>query len=278
MPEEETPTPESPQLPTQPPPAAEGAFVEGEAVTLPCGYLRDEKVHQDARIIPMTGLTRKAIAKDSVRNNPIKVTDIILSHCLKSIGPYVVTSRVLAELVIGDRDFLILEIRKISMGTTITAGVTCETCDAKVDIKFNIDEIEVIRLVDPLGESSKIKVEDGELVYPLSGKGFSSVCRFPKGKDQELIMQMAQKNPVAASYGLYVACLREWEGKKGPFEAAFFDELSLTKIDAFEDEFMAFQPGPIMKMEAPCPSCSSDIDFTFRGSDFLFRAPKRGRI
>ena len=252
----------------------DGPFVEGISVSLPCGYLRDGEVHRECRIVPMTGLTRKAIARDDVRNNPIKVTDIILSHCLKSVGPYNVTSRMLSEMVIGDRDHLLLEIRKESMGPTITAGVSCGTCGAKVDVKFDIGEIEKIVIEDP----SVMEVVNGEMSYRLKGEGFNALCRFPKGKDQELIMQVANKNPIAASYGLYVACLLEWGDKKGPFEASFFEDLPLKVIDAFEDAFMSFQPGPIMKLEAPCPSCSADIDFTFRGSDFLFRAPKRGRM
>jgi len=260
--------------PTSPTPEGDGPFVEGEPVDLPCGYLRDGTVHKDARIVPMTGLTRKAIAKDSVRNNPIKVTDIILSHCLKTVGPHAVTSRMLSELVIGDRDFLVLEIRRISMGDIINAGVECGECKAKVDVQFDIKELEVIRLGDP----SDYPVIDGEMTYDLKGDGFTAKCRFPKGKDQELIMGMANKNPVAASYGLYLACLLEWNGKKGPFDSEFFEAFPVRTIDAFEDEFMTFQPGPVMKMDASCPACGSSIDFTFRGSDFLFRAPKRGRL
>jgi len=273
MQEEATPTPDSPQPTPTPSADPDGPFIEGDPVTLPCGFFRDGKVHTDARIAAMTGLTRKAIAKDDVRNNPIRVTDVILSHCLKSVGPYTAINKILPDLVIGDRDHLILEIRRISMGDEVSAGVECGECKAKVDLKFNLDELEMVKL-DPEDYS----VVDGEMTYRLNGKNFNALCRFPKGKDQGLVLQMANKNPVAASYGLYVACLLEWGDKKGPFETSFFEGLSVRVIDEFEDAFMSFQPGPIMKMDAPCPACSANIDFTFRGSDFLFRAPKRGRL
>jgi hypothetical protein len=262
---EESPTTSAPETPP----------INGTVVRLPCGYLRDGHLHRDAEIIPMTGLTRKAIAREDTRNNPIKVTDIILSHCLKRIGPHTsITSKLLGDLVIGDRDFLILEIRRVSMGDVITANVECDSCKAKVEVRFNLNEIEMVKM----GDEKDYPIQNGNLTMAVKGTRFEAVCRFPKGVDQELIMPGAAKNPVAASYGLYVACLLEWNGQKGPFEASFFESLPLSDIDEFEEDFMAHQPGPIMKQEASCPQCGASIDFTFRGSDFLFRAPKRGRI
>lgn len=264
MPEENPTTPTSDTPP-----------INGTVVRLPCGYLRDGDLHRDAEIVPMTGLTRKAIARDDIRNNPIKVTDIILSHCLKRVGPHTsISSRLLGDLIVGDRDFLILEIRRVSMGDTVMANVECDACKAKVEVKFKLDEIEIVKL----GDQKDYPVVDGNLTLRVKGTRFESVCRFPKGSDQDLIMAGVNKNPVAATYGLYVACLVEWNGKRGPFEGSFFENLPLSDIDEFEEEFMSHQPGPIMKQEASCPQCGASIDFTFRGSDFLFRVPKRGRI
>lgn len=259
--------------------STETPVVEGTLLKLPCGYFRDGELHKDVEVVPMTGLTRKAIAREDTRNNAIKVTDIILSHCIKRIGPHsIITAKVLNDLVIGDRDFLVLEIRRISMGDTITTHIECDKCNAKVEALFKISEVEVIRMFEDEEETSKPATQDGNLIFHLKGKGFQSTCRFPKGSDQALIMPNATKNPVAATYGLYTSCLLEWNDKKGPFAASFFESLSLDVIDEFEEGFMAIQPGPIMTQEASCPSCGASIDFTFKGSDFLFRVPKRGRI
>lgn len=255
----------------------EGPVIAGTVVNLPCGYLKEGKLHREAEIVPMTGLTRKAIGKETVRNNPIQVTDIILSHCLKRIGPFSFASaRLLGDLIIGDRDFLLFEIRRISMGDTITANIECpnEDCKAKVEVKFSINEIEMVKL----GNEAEYPVVDGNLTFKVRGTGFEAVCRFPRGSDQGLLLPNANKNPVAATYGLYTACLLEWNEKKGPFDSSFFDALPLSVIDEFEEGFMSIQPGPIMKQEAACPACRGAIDFTFKGSDFLFRAPKRGRM
>jgi len=259
---------ENPTTPTETP------VIGGTILTLPCGYVRDGALYKEVEIIPMTGLTRKALAREDTRNNAAKVSDIIISHCLKRIGPFTsITSKVLADLVIGDRDFLILEIRRISMGDTITTNIVCGACKAKIDALFKISDLKVIRVYE--GDEKPI-IEEGNIIFRLNTKKFKAKCRFPKGSDQALIMPDATKNPVAASYGLYTACLLEWNDKKGPFETSLFESFPLDIIDEFEEEFMAIQPGPVMSQDASCPSCGASVDFTFRGSDFLFRVSKRG--
>ncbi len=257
----------SPTIPETP-------VIGGTILSLPCGYVRDGILYKEVEIVPMTGLTRKAIARDDTRNNATRVSDIIISHCLKRIGPFTsITSKVLADLVIGDRDFLILEIRRVSMGNAITTNLVCGECKAKIDASFKISDLKVIRVYE--GDEKPV-IEDGNIVFALDTTKFKARCRFPKGSDQALIMMDAAKNPVAASYGLYTACLLQWNDKKGPFETLFFESLPLDVIDEFEEKFMAVQPGPVMSQDASCPSCGASVDFTFRGSDFLFRVPKRG--
>jgi hypothetical protein len=191
------------------------------------------------------------------------------------VGPYTsISSRLLGDLVLGDRDFLVLEVRRISMGDIINVTIECGACHAKVDVKFNIDEIEVIKLE----KMEDYPERDGNITFKINKPKFTAICRFPKGSDQELIMPGAKKNPVAATYGLYTACLLEWNDKKGPFDSTYFDSLPINIIDEFEEEFMNIQPGPVMKQDATCPACNGSIDFSFKGSDFLFRVPKRGKM
>lgn len=255
--------------------ASEVSTTPGVVVQLPCGHFRDGKVHRDAEIIPMTGFTRKTIAREDVRSNPSKITDTILIQCLRRVGTFtLINHKLIGEMTLGDRDFLLLEIRRISMGDTINAAVDCGGCKSKIDVTFRLDEIEVVRV-----EDKDCEVRDGQRVFRVQSEvpHVEAVCRFPKGDDQKIVLSFANKNPVEASYKLYAACLLEWEGKAGPFEASFFEKLPLNALDKFEDEFSRIQPGPILKQSVPCPSCMDPIEFTFQGSDFLFRPAKRGR-
>ncbi len=261
----------------------------GTAITLPCGILRNKMVYRDAEIIPMTGFTRKSIAREDVRGNPVKTTDIILAHCLKRVGPVTsITPKFLAEMLIGDRDFLLLEIRNISMGDTITSKVDCEGCKNKIEVRFKLNELEDIvlkdgdyEIVDRLPtKEGVLEMKDGLRVFRMeimSPSGlFSAKCRYPNGGDQVIIVEHMQKNPIAANYKMYAACLLEWGGESGPFNESFFDGLPVTVLDDFEEAFNAALPGPVLRQEVPCPVCKTIIELTFQGSDFLFHLPKRG--
>lgn len=250
--------------------------VPGKIVTLPCGIIgKDGKVHQDAEIAPMTGLTRKAIARDDVRSNPAKVTDVLLLQCLKRVGPVtLINNRFIAEMLVADRDFLLIEIRRASMGDMVTVNTECEKCSNKIEVKFNLDEISVTPL-----KPGTFEMRENLRVFRVqnSSPPVNALFRFPKGEDQHLIIPFINKNPVEGNYRIYAACLVEWDGKPGPFGGTFFDSIPVSVLDVIDELLLELQPGPDFTQSVACPVCTSDIEMTFQGSDFLFRLPKRGK-
>jgi hypothetical protein len=263
---------ESPQVaaPSNAPSDPYGAVVE-----LPGGLWHKGEIHRSAEIVPMTGMTRKAIARKEARANPSKITDTILRQCVKRIGPFEhINNNILDNLILGDRDFLMLEIRRISMGDTFKANVTCKSCNSDIEVTFHIDELEVIRTKD----SDKEELE-GKRVYHIEDEELriDAVMRYPVGKDQEILTSGMDRNPVDATFKLYAACMVRWNGDEGPFRSSLFEQMPVRVLDAFEDHFSMAQPGPVFEQSVNCPVCSAGINFTFEGSDFLFRPPKRGR-
>ena len=247
----------------------------GTEVTLPAGLWSKGEVHRSVEITPMTGLTRKAIARKEARANPAKITETILRQCVTRIGPYMITnSKILESLVLGDRDFLMLEIRRVSMGDTFKANVTCKSCNSDIEVTFDIDELDVIRTTD-----DDLEVVDGQRVFRIQDESLriDAVMRYPMGEDQEILTSNMNRNPVEASFKLYAACMLEWNGEKGPFRSNLFERMPVRQLDEFEDQFSRAQPGPVFEQAVDCPSCAANIEFTFEGSDFLFRPPKRGK-
>lgn len=248
--------------------------VPGVVVQLPAGIIKDGKVYRDAEIIPMTGLTRKSLAREDVQSSPHKVTDVLILQCLRRIGPVTSPGKILGDLLVGDRDFLMLEIRRISMGDDINVTIECESCKKKIDVKFSIGELEIIRFADDAYE-----VRDGVRVFRIKSQNpkLDVLCRFATGEDQKAAASLLQKNPVEFIFKMYSRCVLEWDGKVGPFEPKFFEQLPVSVLDEFEKKFGSETPGPILRQSVPCPVCASGIDFTFQGSDFFFRQSKRGR-
>jgi hypothetical protein len=251
------------------------AAAPGVVVQLPAGIVKDGKVYRDAEVVPMTGLTRKAIAREDVRASPHKITSVMILQCLRRIGPVTsINGKVLDEMLVGDRDFLMLEIRRVSMGSDINATVECEKCKNKIDVQFSIDELEVTKI-----KEGDYEMKDGVRVFRIvnTDPRLDILCRFPNGADQQIMAPLLTKNPVEAMFKLYSCCVLEWNGKAGPFEPRFFEGLPVSTLDKFEGAFSDKLPGPILKQSVPCPVCTADIEFTFQGSDFFFRLGKRGK-
>jgi hypothetical protein len=277
----EQPEASNESTPAEPPAPVAAASPEtpadpfGTVVELPAGLWHKGQVHRDVEIVPMTGLTRKAIARKEVRANPSKVTDIILGQCINRIGTFThISDKVLDNLVLGDKDFLLLEIRRVSMGDTFKSNVTCAACSNDIEVTFHIDELEVIRI-----KEGEYEVVDEQRTFRIQDEALKidAVLRYPVGKDQGALLGVSDRNPVEANFKLYAECLLQWAGDKGPFRASFFERMPVRVLDEFEDQFTKAQPGPVFEQSVGCPACAANIEFTFEGSDFLFRPTRRGK-
>jgi hypothetical protein len=257
--------------------ASEVKEAPGKIVQLPCGIIgKDGKIQREAEITPMLGLTRKAIARDDIRNNPAKVTDVILIQCLRRVGDVrPITNALIGGMLVADRDFLLIEIRRISMSDTINVSTQCGKCNEKIAIKFGLDEIPIRTLKD-----GAFEIKDGRRCFRIQNDNpkLDAVFRFPEGKDQSLIIPYLEKNPVEGNYRIYAACLLSWDDKPGPFSPNFFDGVPVNVLDLIDEHFNENQPGPEFTQTVPCPVCTADIDMTLQGSDFLFRLPNRGKM
>jgi hypothetical protein len=242
-------------------------------IKLPCGLLKDGVSVVDAGVIPMTGLTRKAISSENVRSNPMKITDVIFLQCLKRIGTSnLINNKILNELLIGDRDFLMLEIRRVSMGSIITATVECGGCNKKIEVKFDLSEIKTKTLAECRSE-----IVDGVRGFWIKNDEprVNAFFRFPNGGDQAVVLPLLHKNPIDANYKLYALCLMDWDGEKRKFASDFFEKMNTNLLDIIDAAFSENQPGPDLTQSVSCPVCAEDIEMTFQGSDFLFRQHKK---
>jgi hypothetical protein len=246
-------------------------------VELPCGYLSEGKLHKDAEIVPMTGLIRKMIARPEIRQSPAKVIDTLLIQCVKSIGPASrVRKDVTDRLFLGDRDFLVLEIRKASLGDRVTSILQCDSCNAKLEVGVDIStEVKIKKLTDV-----PHKIEDKFVTFEIQSDNpeVNAKFRLPTGEDQHAVSHLYRKNPVEANYALYQRCLVEWNGvPSNECDPRLFDSLPLRVIDYVDSQFMEFLPGPDMRVPVDCVECGKEMILAMESSDFLFPLPRRER-
>lgn len=252
----------------------------GEAVfKLPCGYVDvNDKEHREVEVAKLKGRVRKAIARQEVRSNPVKILDTVLSHCVVRIGEVKNPKKSMLDgLVTGDRDFIVLKVRQLSMGDTVEVEATCPGCNHSRPFTLDLKEVEVVMRDEPDDGSEAdiywnkdarawcFKVENPAL------KVFAEF-RLPTGFDQEAVAKYLRSNPVEANYRVYAGCLLEWNSEKGPFDLAFIEDLDLDVLDYIEDQFRTRIPGVEGTHQAECEGCAREFVVTLESSDFLFRS------
>ena len=246
-------------------------------VELPCGLVHEEDVFTQAQIIPMTGRVRKSIARPQNRQNPAAVIDSLLTQCVVSIGKITrVNKSVTDRLFLGDRDFLVMAIRKLSLGADVHTQLQCDNCGAKLGMTLNLDrDVPVTKM-----KEKNIDIVEGDAVFTLSDPMLKVDAKFrlPRGTDQHQVAPLYRKNPIEANYALYRGCLLEWSGEPSEeIPLHFFDDLSLPVIDFIDENFMEMMPGPDMRVPVDCYECNHEMMMSLASSDFLFRLPKTGR-
>lgn len=251
--------------------------VDSFDVMLPCGLLENGKLLTNAEIIPMTGKTRKVIARPDIRQNPAKVLDALLLQCVTKIGPFsTINKKITDRLSLGDRDFLVMEIRKKSLGDIVESVLECPSCKEKMDIKINLNNVTVKYL-----KETNFKIDGDKLSIDITCEKpkFTAKFRMPCGEDQHAIAPFIRKNPIEANYMLYQRCLLEWDGQNVfDLSPTFFEDLPLPILDILDIEFFEALPGPDMRLPANCIYCNTEINAGLESSDFLFRLPKREKI
>lgn len=174
------------------PPAAEPDIVE-----LPGGLVQGNEVIRTARVRELTGEDEEKLYKAIAANNPFHFMNTLLECGTLQIGdePEAETRTLLKSLLIGDREQIILGIRRVTYGDEVTVvDYTCPECEGTTaQITFEIsDDITVKKLDNPRDEI--------EFDVKLRKDAVARV-RLPNGSDQQALTDqsdatLAERNTI----------------------------------------------------------------------------------
>lgn len=157
---------------------------------------------------------------------------------------------VIEDLIIGDRDTLLLAIVKATYGPERTFKVTCQTCRASNDITINLDDDFPIRKpsVD-LRTPFTIKLKDGHIAK----------FRYPVGADN---IAMGKADSVAQQSTILIArCVILPDTKDSSYNESWAKSLGLKDRNNILQQLLGQQVGPdLREVNTQCASCSADIN------------------
>jgi len=212
---------------------------------LPGGLmLQREPVLNKACLRPLSGREEEWLAQHQGTPSAMRA-NWLLNACLLSLGDRPADNDLVQQLLVGDRNFLILQLRRLTLGDHVQAVVPCPACNQKMDVDFQLNDVPIE--YRPQNVSS----------YTVELSGRSARFRLPTGGDQEAALETRSEDAVEE---LLNRCVLDDGGK--PLSA---EEQSLV-IAEMEQR----APHIDLELELTCPECSEFFLLPFDTTTFFF--------
>lgn len=220
--------------------------------TLPGGGLidADGTLHKEIEVRELTGADEEALSKAEVTKSMARYMNAIVKRGLVRIGEHDAPSeKLLGELLVGDREMVLLAIRRATYGNDMELTLICPNCAAAVDAKYDLaTEIPIHTLDDPMQRRIEVTMRDGKV----------AVARLPTAADQDVLLGLTGKSLAEANTVLLSRCLITIDGvPAGGAEVA--KGLGIKDRRLILDEMTDVQPGPKYgEVMVECPNCGGE--------------------
>jgi hypothetical protein len=226
-------------------------------VTLPGGlYNPFEGIITTAEVRELTGIDEEAISKI---NDPGKSLLAILERATVKIGNEPATKGLLDLLYSGDREMLLLGIRKATFGSQVKVGPgNCPDCGHEQI--FELD----------LNKDVPIKTLEGDREFTVDCKVGAVVASLPTGSLQKAIVESTNKTSAELDTILLKQCIISINGQD-LVDPEAVRRLSIQDRRAVIKAITDRNPGPQLgDMKKACQSCGSEVPIPLSLAD-LFR-------
>jgi hypothetical protein len=250
------PTPQQPQvaqppeMPAPPVPAAANSLnfvVPTEMVDLPSKgefYANGHPLH-GVDSIEVKHMTAKE--EDILTSSSLLKKGIALEKMLESI---IVNKRIkIADLLIGDKNALLVASRVFGYGALYPTKASCPNCNATTSINFDLNEIQNKELV-PM--ESIVRTDNNTFVVVLSKSGFSVEFRLLTSRDEDIMLD-DKKTGTMKLLKLITVSINEQTDR-------FYIERALQSVpildaSTLKKAYVAVMPDVDLTQDATCSEC-----------------------
>ena len=229
-------------------------------VALPGGFItRDGSLVKYAEVRELNGLDEEAIAKSGSIGRALNV---MLQRGLVSIGSEPVSKDDIEKLLSGDRDAILLGIRRATFGDTVEFTVRCPNCEEILDVTVDVSkDIPMRDLEDPI---------NGRRFTYESAKAGNIEVSLPMGATQRKLMENTDKTTAELNTILLAGCVASIGGVPSSGASSVL-KLNMADRERIIQEIVKRTPGPRLgEVSTTCEACGEDIPMPLSLAD-LFR-------
>lgn len=232
---------------------------------LPCGFLApDGELITEVSVKEITGVEEEILNAKNLSGGK-KMTQV-LGNCIVQLGQMVdkpILLRVARELTIGDRSFLMLAIRRVTLGDQFPFEDQCKACNVKSLFEVDLGQLETKKMPDP-----KKRVFDEK----LPGSGATARFHVMTGKDEESMSKVDARDALSA------AILVRLDSINGqPVTMEIVKALSMRDRNHLRDRFDDVEGGVETGLTLCCPACGEEFETELNPGNTGFFFPSRIR-
>jgi hypothetical protein len=219
---------------------------------LPGGYFdAGGRLQRDFDLGVLTGREEELLTQ-AHHPRPAALVTEVLSRCVRRLGDISpVPPEVARDLLVADRIYLMLQLRRDTFGDRVRANLTCPWpgCGERVSLDFAISDVPVEAAPQPGPLHSMT------LSAAAGGRaGCEVTFRLPIGADQEELTDLLNDNEGAALTALLARCIRAIGADSDPDEESIADLSSLARSE-IEERMRHVAPSVAQTMDARCTEC-----------------------
>jgi hypothetical protein len=229
------------------------------SVRLPGGWWDPAgRLQRDAVLTTLTGHEEEQLSQLGRQETASLVTQV-LTRCVRRLGDLSpVPADVVRQLLVADRDYLLLRLRQATFGDRVRADLFCPwaECGERMSVVFSIDEL-------PVRESTQKGPVYEMTLSPMALAGSAAAgdlgggevaFRLPTGADQEELSGLLASDEARALTLLLARCVERLDDRVTPGVDAVAGLSGLARAE-IEAEMLRVTPMVEREIETACAEC-----------------------
>jgi hypothetical protein len=232
-------------------------------LTLPGGYWLDGACYREAELRSLNSRDEVFVVEAGEVLSPARRTTALLSRCLERLGPLgsPVGAQQIGSLTVGDREALILHLRRLTLGERVRCVLRCPDggCGEKLDLDLNVGEL----LLPPYPYARQYH----ETTVAENGTSYRVRFRLPTGADQEAVETVARRDPQRAAGSILERCVEHVVSEGG--EA--LETMPPIVAEQLPDVMADLDPQAELRLALTCPACQNGFSALLDAGTYFFQ-------
>jgi len=228
--------------------------MDGVEVVIPGGFEQQGRWQRSVWLRPLCGRDEMFLCQEGRALAPAARTTALLARCLALQGGSAPAGADFCRsLSAGDREALLLHLRRITFGDSMACLLVCPACGEKLEVDLTVSDL----VLGPYEH------EGQEHVATLGG--LTVRFRLPAGADLEAALPVVRRDPAAAEREVLRRSMLSVTDEQGSPVAevpgAVFEELPALMAE--------LDPQAEVALDARCPSCEKGFTVVLDAARYL---------